>query len=60
MRIKRVFIPGRCIAENVRLIYDVLFETKKQELPGLILSVDFEKSVPHGNLEIYRICFEVF
>ena len=38
------FIPGRCIAENVRLIYDVLFETKKQELPGLILSVDFEKA----------------
>lgn len=38
------FIPGRCIAENVRLIYDVLFETKNQELPGLILSVDFEKA----------------
>ena len=38
------FISGRCIAENVRLIYDVLFETKNQELPGLILSVDFEKA----------------
>ena len=38
------FIPGRCIAENVRLIYDVLFETKNQELPGLLLSVDFEKA----------------
>ena len=38
------FISGRCISENVRLIYDVLFETKNQELPGLILSVDFEKA----------------
>ena len=37
------FISGRCIAKNVRLIYDVLFETKNQELPGLILSVDFER-----------------
>lgn len=38
------FISGRCISENIRLIYDVLFETKNQELPGLILSVDFEKA----------------
>ena len=38
------FISGRCISENVRQIYDVLFETKNQELPGLILSVDFEKA----------------
>ena len=37
-------ISGTCISENVRLIYDVLFEIKNQELPGLILSVDFEKA----------------
>lgn len=38
------FLSGRFIGENVRLMYDVLFETKKQELPGLILSIDFEKA----------------
>ena len=38
------FIAGRYIGENVRLIYDVLFETKKQNIPGIILSVDFEKA----------------
>ena len=38
------FIAGRFIAENVRTIYDILFETKNQELPGLILSIDFEKA----------------
>ena len=38
------FIAGRFIAENVRTIYDVLFETKNQELPDLILSIDFEKA----------------
>lgn len=38
------FISGRFLGENVRLIYDVLYETKSQELPGLILSIDFEKA----------------
>ena len=38
------FIAGRFLGENVRLIYDVLFETKKQNIPGLLLSVDFEKA----------------
>ena len=38
------FIAGRFIGENVRLIYDVLFETKNQNIPGMILSIDFEKA----------------
>lgn len=38
------FIAGRFLGENIRLIYDVLFESKKQNIPGLLLSVDFEKA----------------
>ena len=38
------FIAGRFLGENVRLIYDVMFESKKQNLPGLLLSIDFEKA----------------
>ena len=38
------FIAGRLLGENVRLIYDVLFESKKQNLPGLLLPIDFEKA----------------
>ena len=38
------FIAGRFIGENVRLIYDVLFENKNQDIPGMILSIDFEKT----------------
>ena len=38
------FISGRFIGENIRLIYDVLFETKNLNLQGLILSIDFEKA----------------
>ena len=37
------FLSGRFIGENIRLIYDVLFEAKKQVIPGMILSIDFEK-----------------
>ena len=38
------FISGRFIGENIRLIYDVLFETKNRNLQGIILSIDFEKA----------------
>ena len=38
------FISGRFIGENIRLIYDILFETKQQEIPGLLLSIDFQQA----------------
>ena len=38
------FISGRFIGENVRLIYDILFETKQQDIPGLLLSIDFQQA----------------
>ena len=38
------FIASIFLGENVRLIYDVRFESKKLNLPGLLLSVDFEKA----------------
>ena len=41
---QKCFISGRCIGENIRLIYDTLFETKQQEIPGLILSIDFQQA----------------
>ena len=38
------FILGRCISENVRVIYDILFEAKQQEIPWLLLSIDFQQT----------------
>ena len=38
------FISGRFIGENVRLIYDILFETKQEDIPGLLLSMDFQQA----------------
>ena len=38
------FITGRYIGENIRLVYDILFETKQQQIPGLLLSLDFQQA----------------
>ena len=38
------FISGRYIGENTRLIYDILYETKRLDIPGMILLIDFEKT----------------
>ena len=38
------FISGRYIGENTRLIYDILHITDEQDIPGLLLIVDFEKA----------------
>ena len=38
------FIAGRYIGENIRLIYDIMQYTEENSIPGLLLSVDFEKA----------------
>ena len=38
------FISGRYIGENIRTIHDILFATKQQNIPGLMLSVDFQQA----------------
>ena len=38
------FIAGRFIGENTRLMYDILHFTEEQNIPGLILLIDFEKA----------------
>jgi len=38
------FIPGRYIGENTRLIYDIMQYTEENNIPGLLLLIDFEKA----------------
>ena len=54
------FIAGRFIGENVRLIYDVLFETKNQGIPGMILSIDFEKAFDTVSWKFMKNVLEYF
>ena len=38
------FISGRFIGENIRLLYDVIDFIEKNDLPGMLLLIDFEKA----------------
>ena len=38
------FISGRFIGENIRLLYDVINYTERNNLPGMLVLVDFEKA----------------
>ena len=39
---QRRFVKGRYIGENIRLVSDVTEYTKVQNLPGILLSLDFD------------------
>ncbi len=38
------YLKGRYIGENIRLLEDVTYFTENDNLPGIILSIDFEKA----------------
>ena len=38
------FLKGRYIGENIRLLYDTIVYTEKNNIPGMIVSIDFEKA----------------
>ena len=38
------FISGRYIGENIRLVYDLIHYTENENIPGMIMLVDFEKA----------------
>lgn len=38
------FISGRFIGENIRLVYDLMQYTEENNIPGLLLLIDFEKA----------------
>ena len=38
------FVPNRYLGDNVRLIYDIIYELLRTKQPGLLLCLDFEKA----------------
>ena len=38
------FVANRFIGENIRLIYDIMHYTKKENIPGLLMLIDFQKA----------------
>ena len=39
------FIPGRLMASNIRMVYDMLFYSEKNNIHGLLLLIDFTAAV---------------
>ena len=37
-------MKGRYIGENIRLLYDTILITENDNIPGLLLMIDFEKA----------------
>ena len=38
------FVKDRYIGENIRLISDIMEQTRKDEIPGILASLDFRKA----------------
>ena len=54
------FIAGRYIGENTRLIYDIMHYTEQQQIPGLLLLIDFEKAFDTISWKFIHKCFKFF
>lgn len=38
------FMANRYMGDNIRLVYDLIHYLNKEEQPGLLLNIDFEKA----------------
>ena len=39
------FINGKFIGDNIRLITDIAYNTDKNDIPGMLMLMDFEKAL---------------
>ena len=44
MKIKRVLIKKRQMSENIRKVIEIIDYLELEDLPGLIMTIDFEKA----------------
>ena len=54
------FISGRYLGENIRIIYDIMHHTEKNNLKGLLLFVDFEKAFDSVSWSFIHKVLELF
>ena len=57
---QREYVKGRFIGEAVRSIIDVMDYTKEQNIPGIILFIDFEKAFDSLDWNFMLKCLNVF
>ena len=54
------YIPGRYISECTRNTYDIFTHAKENNLPGMLLFVDFDKAFNCVNFEFIVTTLEIF
>ena len=54
------YIPGRYLAECTRNTYDIFTHAKENNLPGMLLLIDFEKAFDSVNFEFIVTTLEIF
>ena len=54
------FLKGRYIGDNIRLLYDLLVYTEKENIPGLLLMIDFEKAFDSVSWSFLHKALEFF
>jgi len=54
------YVKGRVTGEAVRSILDVMDFTKKENIPGILLFIDFEKAVDSVDWNLMLKCLDVF
>ena len=47
------YVKNRFIGENIRLIKDILEYTKKEDIPGVLIGLDFEKRIRLLRMALY-------
>ena len=53
-------MANRYVGENIRLLYDVINYTEKQQVPGMLLLIDFEKAFDSVSWEFLFKVLEYF
>jgi exonuclease III len=54
------FVSGRYIGDNLRLLYDITHYLQNKQMPGLLVSLDFEKAFDSINWKYMHQVLKVF
>lgn len=54
------FLPGRLMASNIRMLYDLLFYTEKYKVQGLLLLIDFAAAFDTVSLKFMHQVLDFF
>ena len=57
---QKAYIPGRFIAKCTRTIYDLFENAKDNNLPGMMLMIDFEKAFDSVNFDFIMTTLDIF